>query len=62
MVDTKELARELLAKNILNEPAYYSIQDLFRIRDLCLGLAFYGLEDKSLLDETLRYIEQEANK
>ena len=58
---TNDLARKMLEQGFLNEQIY-SIQDLFKIRDHCLGLAFYGLEDKELLEETLKYIEQEANK
>ena len=55
------IARKMLAKNILNEPTY-SLQDLFRIRDACITLARFELEDKSLLNETLKYLEQKVGE
>ena len=55
------IARKMLAKNILNEPTY-SLQDLFRIRDACITLARYGLGDKDLLNETLKYLEQKVGE
>ena len=61
MLDTKILARELLAKNILNEPTL-SLKELFEIRDACLSLARYGLEDKDLLNEALKFIEQKIGE
>ena len=61
MLDTKILARELLAKNILNDPTF-SLQDLFKIRDACLILARFGLEDIDLLNETLKYIVQKVGE
>ena len=61
MLDTKILARELLVKNILNEPTL-SLKELFEIRDSCLSLARYGLEDKDLLNETLKYISQKIGE
>ncbi len=61
MIDTHSIAKELLAKNILNEPTC-SLQDLFRIRDACITLARYGLGDKDLLNETLKYLEQKVGE
>ncbi len=61
-IDTRSIAKELLAKNILDEPTY-SLQDLFKIRDACMMLARYGLEDNDLLQETLKYLgERWENK
>jgi len=61
MIHTTEIARELLAKNILNDPTF-SLQDLFKIRDACLILARFGLEDIDLLNETLKYIVQKVGE
>ena len=60
-MDTKTLAKELLAKNILDDKTF-SLQDLFKIRDACITLARFGLEDKSLLNETLKYLEQKVEE
>ena len=60
-IHSKEIARELLAKNILNDKTF-SISELFQIRDASLLLAKYGLEDKALLEETLCYIEQKTEE
>ena len=56
-----ELARKMLEQRFLNEQTY-SISDLFKIRDHCLGLAFYGLEDKELLNEVNRYLIEMKGK
>ena len=61
MVDTKILAREMLAKNILSDPMF-TLSELFAIRDACLQLARFGLEDKELLNETLKYLGQKIGE
>ena len=60
-MDTKTLAKELLAKNVLNEPTF-TIKELFEIRDALMILAKYGLQDQDLLDECLRYLAQKGNE
>ncbi len=60
-IHTTEIAKELLAKNILDESTY-SLQDLFRIRDACITLARYGLGDRDLLNEVLTYIGQKIGE
>ena len=60
-MDSKILARELLAKNILNDPTF-TIKELFEIRDACMILARFSLEDKNLLNEVLRYIGQKVGE
>ena len=60
-MDTKNLAQKLLDIGILNEGTY-SLQDLFRIRDALMVLAFYGLEDKNLLTEVQKYINQKGDE
>lgn len=60
-VNTTEIARKLLASGDLDKPGY-SLQDLFKIRDACIMLARFGLQDKDLLNETLRYIEQKVGE
>ncbi len=61
MLDTKELARKILASGDLDKTGY-SLQDLFKIRDALMILAYYSLEDKDLLNETLKYIEQKVGE
>ena len=53
---TKEIAKKLLEKGILEEKGF-TIKELFDIRDACLTLAKYGLGDMDLLQETLKYIK-----
>jgi hypothetical protein len=57
-INTTEIAHKIIRNGVLITTESYSIRELFRIKDLCLGLAFFGLEDKELLNETLKYIEQ----
>ena len=57
----KELTKKILDKGILKDETY-SLQDLFKIRDALMMLARYGLEDKDLLTETLKYLEQKAER
>ena len=61
MINTKELAQKMLEKGFLNEETF-TIKELFEIRDALMILARYGLEDKELLTETLRYIEQKVKE
>ncbi len=61
MLDTKAIARELLAKNILSDPTF-TLKELFEIRDACMMLARYGLEDKDLLQETLKYLGERVGE
>ena len=61
MINTKELARKLLASGELNEEGY-SFRDLFRIRDALLILADYGLADLDLLKEVSKYIKQKEEE
>ena len=61
MVDTKELTRRMLEKGFLKEETF-TLKDLFEIRDALMVLARFGLEDKELLDETLKYINQKAKE
>ena len=61
MVDTKEIARKLLAKNILSEPTF-TLKEIFEIRDACMILARYGLHDQDLLDECLKYLGQKREE
>ena len=60
-IDTKILARELLAKKILNKPTF-TIKDLFCIRDCLLILKSYNLADLDLLEEVNKYIMQKAKE
>ena len=62
MIDTLQIAKKLLEqKNLHNDPAY-NWKEIFEIRDACLTLAKFGLEDKSLLDEILRYIGEKVGE
>lgn len=61
MIHSTEIARKLLEKNVLNDPTF-TIQDLFKIRDYCLGLAKYGLCDQDLLDEVLQFIKEKVGE
>ena len=56
-----ELAKKILASGDLDKQGY-SLQDLFKIRDACLILARFGLEDRDLLNETLKYIGQKVGE
>ncbi len=60
-IHTSEIARKLLEQNILNDPTF-SLSELFQIRDACLLLARYGLEDKDLLKEVLMYLGQKVGE
>ena len=59
-INTKELARKLIASGILSEPEQYTIRDLFRIRDALEMLANYGFADMDLLQEVHKYIIQKT--
>jgi len=43
------------------EPSKFDLHDLFKIRDALMILAYYGLEDKDLLTETLQAIEERVD-
>ena len=60
-MDNLTIARELLAKNVLNEPTF-TIKELFEIRDSLMILAKYGLADLDLLVEVNKYILQKAGE
>ncbi len=60
-MDTKAIARELLAKNILSDPSF-TLKELFEIRDACMTLGKYGLEDNGLLQETLKYLGERVGE
>lgn len=53
-----KLAKERLLKE-MKQPDKYSLRDLFRIKDALQILAYYDLEDKGLLKEVEKFIEQE---
>ena len=63
-INTKELARKLLASGILSEPKQYTLQQLFRVRDCLLMLKAINplFCDERLLKETLLYINQKAKE
>lgn len=58
-IHTQEIAEKILKDNLLYLETL-SLIDLFCIRDHCLGLAKYNLEDKAFLEETLKFIQQKG--
>ena len=50
------IARKILASKVLDKPEIYTFAELCNIRDACRTLAKYKLEDKALLNETLKYL------
>ena len=58
MSNTKEIAQKLYESGDLFRGEDYSLKQIFEIRDSCVMLAKYGLEDKDLLEETLKYIKE----
>ncbi len=60
-IHSKEIADKILIDNLLYVKTL-PLPDLFCIRDHCLGLARYGLEDRDLLQETLKYLGERVGE